>query len=65
IRLFTSGSTCNHSCGPGSSGTFFQTTASTDNWMTCDPEKLVSYLTGNPQASEAWVRALNSDRALS
>jgi hypothetical protein len=49
----------------GSSGTSFQTTASTDNRTTCDSEKLVSYLAGNPQASEAWVHALNSDRALS
>lgn len=48
----------------GSSGTSFQTTASTDNRMTCDPEKLVAYLAGNPQASEAWAQALNSDRAL-
>src|SRR4051794_16726227 len=35
----------------GSGGTAFQTTASTDNRATCDPEKLVSYLAGNPQAS--------------
>jgi hypothetical protein len=46
-------------------GTPFQTTASADSRMTCDPEKLVAYLAGNPQASEAWVRAINSDRALS
>jgi hypothetical protein len=49
----------------GSGGTSVQTTASRDNGTTCDPEKLVSYLAGNPQASEAWVHALNSDRALS
>lgn len=49
----------------GSGGTSFQTTASTDNRMACDPDKLVSYLAANPQASEAWVHALNSDRALS
>jgi hypothetical protein len=49
----------------GSGGTSFRTTASTDNRTTCDPEKLVSYLAGNQQASEAWVRALNSDRGLS
>lgn len=49
----------------GSGGTSFQAPASRDNRATCDPEKLVSYLAGNPQASEAWVHALNSDRALS
>jgi uncharacterized protein DUF6777 len=48
-----------------SAGTSFQTTASADSRMTCDSEKLVAYLAGNPQASEAWVRAINSDRALS
>ena len=48
-----------------SDDTSFQTTASTDNRTACDPEKLVSYLAGNPQASEAWVHALNSDHALS
>lgn len=49
----------------GSGGPSIQGAASTDNRMACDPEKLVSYLAGNPQAREAWVHALNSDRALS
>lgn len=49
----------------GSGATSFQTTASTDNRAACDPDKLVSYLASNPQASQAWVHALNSDRALS
>ena len=50
---------------PGEEGTSFQAAASTETRTTCDPEKLISYLTGNQQASEAWVRALNYDRTLS
>jgi len=46
-------------------GTSFQQAASAGNGTTCDPEKLISYLAGDQQASEAWVRALNYDRTLS
>jgi len=46
----------------GRGGPAVQPMASTDNRLTCDPDKLASYLAGNPQASEAWVHALNSDR---
>ncbi|HKS51983.1 MAG TPA: DUF6777 domain-containing protein [Pseudonocardiaceae bacterium] len=49
----------------GRGGLAVQPMASTDNRPTCDPDKLASYLAGNPQASEAWVHALNSDRTLS
>jgi hypothetical protein len=49
----------------GRGGPAVQPMASTDNRPTCDPDKLASYLAGNPQASEAWVHALNSDRTLS
>lgn len=46
-------------------GTSFPTTATVDNQPACDAEKLISYLTGDPQAGVAWVHALNSDRTLS
>ena len=48
----------------GAHGVSGQTPASTDDAMNCDRDKLISYLTGNPRVSEAWVRALNFDRTL-
>ena len=48
-----------------SGGTSFPTTATVDNRPACDAERLISYLTDDPQAGAAWVRALNSDRTLS
>jgi hypothetical protein len=48
----------------GARGISGQMPANTDDAMSCDRDKLVSYLTGNPQVSEAWVRALNYDHTL-
>jgi hypothetical protein len=50
---------------PGDDGTSFQQAASMNSGTTCDPEKLISHLTSDQQAGEAWVRALNYDRTLS
>lgn len=49
----------------GSAGASFQTAASAGGSSGCNPEKLVTYLAANPQASDAWAQALNSDRTLS
>ena len=51
--------------GQGDRGASVQTATSANDPMNCDRDKLVSYLAGNPQVSEAWVRALNFDRTLS
>jgi hypothetical protein len=42
----------------------FQATASADDRPTCDTDKIISYLTTDLRAGEAWVRALNFDRTL-
>lgn len=49
----------------GGRGASSQAATGTDDSMNCDPNKLISYLAGNPQVSEAWVHALNFDRTLS
>lgn len=51
--------------GQGDRGASVQTATSANDPMNCDRDKLVAYLAGNPQVSEAWVRALNFDRTLS
>ncbi len=49
---------------PRGADTSIQTDAGTDSRQACDTEKLISYLTQDPQAGAAWVHALNSDRNL-
>jgi hypothetical protein len=49
----------------GGEGALLQTAAGTKYRATYDPEKLISYLGAHPQAAAAWVKALNSDPALS
>ena len=49
----------------GGGDTSIQTHVGADNRPACDAEKLITYLTKDPQAGAAWVHALNSDRDLS
>ncbi|HET9256121.1 MAG TPA: DUF6777 domain-containing protein [Pseudonocardiaceae bacterium] len=50
---------------PGGEDASFRQAAGAGAGTTCDPEKLISYLTGDQQVGEAWIRALNYDRTLS
>jgi hypothetical protein len=50
---------------PRGGDTSRQTDVGAANRPACDTEKLISYLTKDSQAGEAWVHALNSDRDLS
>jgi hypothetical protein len=49
----------------GGGDTSIQTDVGADYRPACDAEKLITYLTKDPQAGAAWVHALNSDRDLS
>jgi hypothetical protein len=53
-----------NSGSPGASA-LFQATISMNGQSECDVDKLISHLTADPRAGEAWVRALNFDRTLS